>query len=160
MKPVVNFSAEKNWQMVYDEVRSAMIVNAYEFVPIPAFEIGWLFSGHILVVQASSITAKRHWRYAGSLYQRLKLGSGGALSPLPTVDLDTRRIFFNRVGLVRFSRWTSEYELNFVPPYWLKDIRLTFWEYTGIDSDNVTQALEVQKDDLERIEGKIDALNY
>lgn len=157
MKPVVEFTVQRNWQLVYDELRQAVIVNAYEFIPIPAFEIGWLFSGHILAIRATSTTAKRRWRYAGSLYQRLQLGSGGAASSLPTVDLDSRRIFLNRTVLIRFSEWTPEYELNFIAPYWLQDIRLTFWEYTGIHSDNITELLVEQKEDLTRIEGKIDA---
>lgn len=152
MKPVVEFTKDGNWQQVYEERRVIQVIDERSYTPIPAFEVGFLFTSHILAVRALSTKAKAHWRFAGNLFQRLQLGAGGTASNLPTVDLTTRAITLNRFMLIDFPRYTPEYEVNFAPPFWIEDIRLTFWEYIGVDSDNISQ-------DLSRIESKIDALN-
>lgn len=157
-KPVVQFTKEGNWQQVYEERRTCTFISEKIFTPIPAFEIGFLFDSHIIAIRAVSAKAKASWRYAGSLYQRLQLGSGGALSNLPEVDLSTRGILLNRTTLVDLPRYTAEYALVFTPPTWMQEIKITFWQYSGIDSDDVTESLELAREDLARIETKID--NY
>lgn len=152
MKPVVQFTTAGVWQQVYNEQRSAVVVDERSYIPIPAFELGFLFDSHILAVRALSTTALAHWRFAGNLYQRIQLGTGGAASSLPTVDASNKRIWLNRTILIDFPEYTPEYELNFTCAHWLRDVRLTVWQYIGINSDNITEKL------LE-LETKIDVIN-
>ena len=156
-KPVVEFTKEGSWQQVYEERRTCIFITDKVFTPIPAFEIGFLFDTHIIAIRAISTRAKSTWRYAGSLHQRLQLGSGGTASSLPTVDLSNKGILLNRTTLIDLPAYTAEYALVFQPPTWMQDIRVTFWQYLGINSDNVTQSLAAIDQDLERIEVKLDS---
>lgn len=156
-KPVVQFTTEGNWQKVYEERRTCIFISDKVFIPIAAFEVGFTFESHIIAIRTFSSSAKSTWRYAGSLHQRLQLGSGGALSDLPTVDLSNRGILLNRTTLVDLPQYTAEYILVFQPPTWMQDIRVTFWQYLGINSDNVTESLAAARDDLARLEMKIDS---
>ena len=157
-KPVVAFTTQGNWAAVYNESRAAVEITPGVFRPIPAFEIGFLFSEHILAIRAFSNTAKPTWKFAGRISQRLQLGSGGALSDLPTVDLSSRGIYLRQTALLEFPRYTTEYGLLFIPPVWMLSIQLTLWQYSGIDSDNVTELLQTAKADLARIESKVNDL--
>jgi hypothetical protein len=157
-KPVVAFTTQGNWTAVYNESRAALETTPGNFTPIPAFEIGFLFTEHILAIRAFSNNAKPTWKYAGSIYQRLQLGAGGALSDLPEVDLSSRGVYLRRTMLLDFPRYTAEYGLLFVPPPWMLSLQLTLWQYSGVDSDNVTELLTTAKADLVRIESKIDSL--
>jgi len=157
-KPVVAFTTEGNWTAVYNESRAAVEVMPNTFTPIPAFEIGFLFTEHILAIRAFSNSAKPTWKYAGSIYQRLQLGAGGALSNLPEVDLSNRGVYLRRTILLDFPRYTAEFGLVFVPPPWMRNLQLTLWQYSGIDSDNVFELLQTAKADLVRIESKVDNL--
>jgi|GEM_PF-3332757 len=157
MKQIVEFTDEGNWIQVYEEHRVIQVIDERSYTPIPTFEIGFLFDKHILAVRALSTKAKPHWRFAGNLYQRLQLGAGGTASNLPTVDLTNKGLYLNRVILLDLPQYTSTYELNFTPPHWIEDIRLTFWEYQGINSDNITESLnklDAIQSDLARIESQ------
>ena len=158
MRYSVEFTKLGNWKQVYNESRVAQRIDDRNYYPLPAFEVGFLFTSHILAVRARSTKAKPHWRFAGNLYQRLQLGTGGSASNLPTVDLSVKGVPLSRAILVDLPRYTYEYELNFITPFWIEDMQLTFWEYVGIDSDNITDSVLLAREDLERIEGKID--NY
>ncbi len=159
-QPIVDFGSNANWQQVFDESRSAVAVTEKDFIPIPAFELGFLFDSPILAVRTLSTTAKAKWRFAGEMSYRLQLGSGGATSPLPTVTAAKRSLRLNRAELHRFISYTQDYELLVEPAYWLKDLRLTIWQYKGGISDTTEELIETLKVDVLRVESKIDSLNY
>lgn len=129
------------WQQVYNESREGIPISEKHHIPIPAFEIGLLFEHHILAVRCISTTAKAHWRFAGNLSQRFQIGTGGSTSPLPVVTAARRGLRLNRAELIRFPRLTTNYELLFEVPHWIKDMRLTVWEYSGIESDTTEETL-------------------
>ena len=157
-RPVVEFTRQGNWTAVYNESRAAVQTSPNVFTPIPAFEIGFLFNEHILAIRAFSNNAKPTWKYAGSIYQRLQLGAGGALSDLPEVDLSNKGVYLRRTMLLEFPRYTAEFGLVFVPPPWMLSLQITLWQYSGVDSDNVIDELTAAREDLRRIETKVDAL--
>ncbi len=156
-QPVVNFTIEGNWTAVYNESRAAVQTAPNIFIPIPAFEIGFLFNKHILAIKAFSNNAKPTWKYAGSIYQRLQLGAGGALSDLPEVDLSSRGVYLRRTMLLDFPRYTPEYGLIFVPPSWMLNLQITLWQYSGVHSDNVIDELAAARDDIRRLHNRFDA---
>lgn len=157
-QPTVAFTSEGNWSAVYNESRVVTYLTPEIFTPIPAFEIGFLFTQHVIAVRAFSNTRKPTWRYAGSLYQRLQLGAGGALSDLPEVDLSNQGVYFGRTMLLDFPRYTSEFGLVFATPPWVLSLQLTIWQYSGVSSDNVTDLVNLAREDLARIEAKLDTL--
>lgn len=156
--PVLNLQGQGIWNQVYNEHRNATLVQTAH-IPIPAFEISFLFESHILAVRCLSTTAKAHWRFAGILSQQFQIGTGGTASPLPDVTASQHKSRLNRTELIIFPKLTGNYQLIFEPAYWLKDARLTIWEYTGIESDTTEELIQTLKVDLIRIESKVDALN-
>lgn len=159
-QPLLDLQGQGVWSQVFDERREAVQATEKVHLPIPAFELGFSFESHILVVRCLSVTAKAHWRFAGNLSQRFQIGTGGVTSPLPLVTARRIGLKLNRADLVQFPRLTTDYELLFEPPHWLKDLRLTVWQYTGPESDTTEEMVEAARVDLIRIESKIDALNY
>lgn len=159
-EPLLDLQGQGVWTQVFDELREATKLSETFYAPIPAFEIGFSFEAHILAIRCLSQTAKANWRFAGNLSQRLQINTGGTASPLPTVTAEQIALRLNRAKLVRFPRLTAAYELLFEPPHWLKDLRLTVWQYTGTESDTTEEMVDAARVDLIRIEHKIDSLNY
>ncbi|MEI2579999.1 hypothetical protein [Scytonema sp. PRP1] len=126
--PVLDLNNSQNWKMAFNQERVATTTVTGLLIAIPAFELITPFTEHILAVRCTSKTAKPHWRFAGNLIQRVSLGLG-----IPTADGTTVRMPLNRVMLIRFPHLSNEYELNFIPAYWLTQIRLTVWKYTDVE---------------------------
>ena len=156
-QPVLNLQSQGNWVNVYSEDRTARQVTDTNFAPIPAFEIGFLFEAHILAVRCLSDSAKPTWRFAGILNQAFQIGTGGGVSPLPVVSGSSQTMRLNRSSLVQFERLTSNYQLVFEPAYWLKDIRLTVWEYRGLVSDTTEEKIGLVLNATNRIEERLAA---
>ncbi|WP_017314922.1 hypothetical protein [Mastigocladopsis repens] len=156
-EPVLQLTTQGNWSQIYDESREAVIAtSAGGHYPIPAFEVPFLFEKHILAVPCLSKSAKAHWRFAGNLIQRIQIGTGGSASPLPPVDGARVYMRLNRTALVVFKNYTSTYELLLENAPWLKDLRVTVWEYRGPQSDTTEDLIQTLKIDLLRIESKLE----
>jgi hypothetical protein len=136
-QPVLQLTSQGNWTQIYDESRTAIQATpAGGHIPIPAFEIPFLFDKHVIAVRCLSPSAKATWRFAGTLSQRFQAGTGGTASPLPTVDASSLSLRLNRTLLVIFKKYTQEYQLLFESPPWIKDMRLSIWQYIGAESDS------------------------
>jgi hypothetical protein len=155
---ILDLTSQSNWLQVYDELREVERVSSIAYKPLPPFAIPFLFDKRILSVKVISLTAKPYWRYAGTLTQSFQIGSGGTNTLLPVADFSRKKLNLNRTELVIFPQYTSNYELVFKAPYWLLDLRLTIWEYTGPESDSTEQLVSLTREDLARVEAKVDAL--
>lgn len=141
-QPVLQLTSQGNWNQIYDESRSAVPATpSGGHTPIPAFEIPFLFDKHIIAVRCLSPSAKPTWRYAGTLSQRFQAGTGGSASTLPTLDATSLSLRINRSKLVVFKKYTQQYELLFESPPWIKEMRLTIWQYVGTESDSTEDLL-------------------
>lgn len=135
--PILQLTSRGNWNQIYDESREAVPTSVREiFYPIPAYEIPFLLKSHILAVRCLSSSAKATWRYAGTLNQKIQIGTGGTTSPLPVAEAFSMGLKLNRTKLLVFKKYTQQYQLLFEPPHWLRDLRLTIWEYVGSESDS------------------------
>jgi hypothetical protein len=140
-QPIVQFGSQSNWSQVYSESREVEYLAPGKFVPLPRFELGTLFDSRYLAISAYSSKAKPTWRYAGYVAQVCRLGSGGTASPLPAVDTLVEKVYLGRARLLTYPGFTSNYALVFVPPYWLEDLTLRVYEYSGAVSDSITDRL-------------------
>jgi hypothetical protein len=158
-EPVLQLTVQGNWFQVYDESRSAIpITSTGGHYPIPAWEIPFLLEKHILAVRCFSVTAKANWRFAGTLSQRFQAGTGGSGSPLPVVEAGSVGLRVNRTKLVIFKKYVSDYQLLFENVPWLKDLRVTIWEYRGTEFDSTEELIQATRAKLETLEFKIDNL--
>lgn len=136
-EPVLQLTGQGNWFQIYDESRTAVAATPQgAYYSIPAFEIPFTLERHVLAVRCLSPTAKSTWRFAGTFSQRFQVGTGGTASPLPVVDATSVGLRLNRTKLIVFKKYTTNYQLLFENVRWLKDLRLTIWEYRGIESDS------------------------
>lgn len=150
--PILELGVESNWQLVYNETREQVkgrIRGTY--IPIPVFEIPFLFASPTILILPLSRKGRSTWRFAGYLAQRFQVGSGGNASALPTVDADVYRLRLNRTKLITFEEYKSNYEVTFEPFYWMKDIELKIWEYTG--------PVRTLRNSIETIRSKVDEIS-
>lgn len=148
-QPILDLGNTANWEQVWAGTVEAPIITS-SYYPIPEKYVPLLLQKHILAVSVSSENVPAHWRFAGFLNQRIRLGllAGG------TQDTDVianRKLWLNRNTLLILPKLTPEYSLSFNIPYWFSNMSFGVYEYIGIDTDT----LDVQ---LNRIEQKIDSL--
>ncbi|MBW4556413.1 MAG: hypothetical protein KME59_10815 [Trichormus sp. ATA11-4-KO1] len=156
-QPVLELLNQNNWVQIYDEARTAQIASdAGGYYPIPAFEIPFQLDKRILAARCISTTARVTWRWAGNLIQKISPPIAGINSPL--VEAGSYSMKINRTRLVIFKNYTNTYQLTLEGAYWLKDLRLTLWEYQGVDGDSTESLITDLGSDLARIELKIDGL--
>jgi len=150
--PILELGVESNWQLVYNETREQIKGSIRgTYTPIPAFEVPFLFTSRTIVIRPLSRKGRPTWRFAGSLAQRFQVGSGGAVSALPTVDADVYRLRLNRTKLITFEEYKSDYQVVFEPFYWMKDIELKIWEYVG--------PVRTLRESVEEIRARVDYLS-
>lgn len=149
---------QANWLQVYDELREVVRVSPIAYNPLPPFDIPFLFDRRILSVKTVSLTAKPFWQYGGMLTQRFEIGSGGTSSLLPVADFTRRKLKLNATELIILPQYTENYGLFVKPPYWVEDLRITIWEYTGPESDSTEDLIDLTRIDVLRVEAKVNAL--
>ena len=150
MRPVLQLGDTNNWDLTWSDERQATEGAGRKYIPIPEIVVPVIFENHWLAVLATSLTAKPSWNFAGFLVQKVRLGLvvGGGYEAAGT---QKRKIWLDQVTLIQYQRLTPDYVVAFQVPKWIAQINLTVWQYTGIDSDTLSQQLVI-------IESKIDSL--
>lgn len=131
MSFVANISDGTGWTLSFSQLFQAQVIGqsngVNQFVPITPRILPVLFSSRLLVVGASSQTAKSHWRCGGRLTPLFDCGATDFVqaSFTPTfVPLNEGLLWF-LPGLA------SAYRLRFEVPWWLEEASLQIYEYTG-----------------------------
>lgn len=147
------------WEEIYHFQVAATWVDQAKgsFTPIPPVSVPVLLEKHIIAIFAQAACAKSWWFSAGWLEQKIITG----ISPGGNSDTraqDSQRILINRINLAIFPRLSSTYQLNIDIPYWFSDYEAWVYQYTGPESDSIENLINQLQTDIQRIEGKIDAL--
>lgn len=154
--PSYELGNSANFLMIYDETRTVTRTPDNRYVPLPAFEIPYLFSTPVLAIKAISTKAKAGWKYAGILTQRVQLGTSGSANTLPLAETQRRSLRLQRTELCIFPMLTAQYDLVHECPFWVEDMRLIIWEYVGPIIDNTNELVELARIDILRLEAKFD----
>jgi hypothetical protein len=154
----LQLNVQANWSLIYDESRQAQLLSPTGgYIPIPAFEVPFLFDKPVLACRIINSSAKSTWKFGGYLSQRFQIGSGGGVSALPEVDATSLRLRLNRSKLLIFPQYIDTYSLTYEPPTWFKNVQFSLWEYRGTVTDSIEELVnQVGSADLQRIEQKID----
>jgi hypothetical protein len=147
-----------NWSLVYQEYKQAEQVTVEGgYKPLPSFEIPILFSSRILIVKTvANIPVGKRWKWAGNLraFQTFpNAGVNGQKSEIAIFSL-----FLNRSKLIIFPELASNFELVLSDAYWLRNLQLSVYKFTGETTDSTDLMLNSIGSGLSRIESKIDAL--
>jgi hypothetical protein len=157
--PILELSNSANWVQAYSAETAATWVDESKgsHFPIPPMSIPFLFDQHIIAVYPESNGSKSWWFSAGWLEQKVSTGITVGGNPDVRVQ-DSQRILLNRINLAIFPKLSSTYQLNIDIPYWFSHYKVTIWEYIGPESDSIENLINQLQTDIQRIEGKIDAL--
>ena len=157
--PILQLGNSSNWMQAYAAEASATWINEEKgsHYPIPPMAIPFLFERHIIAVFPESNAAKPWWFSAGWLEQKVQTGITVGGNPDVRAQ-DSQRILLNRINLSIFPKLSSTYQLNIDIPYWFSHYKVTIWEYIGPESDSTENLINQLQSDVQRIEGKIDAL--
>jgi hypothetical protein len=152
-KPILELQNSSNWNRLWDySTTAAPVPNKPGYtLEIPPIVVPFQLEGNIIAISAKSTTARPSWRLAGRVAKKIQTGITIGGVPDVTVS-DGRKLYLNQINLLRFTPLTATYALEITPVYYLNDISLSLWVYTGVDSDTVTNQLN-------RIEFAVDEIN-
>lgn len=141
--PVLQLGNANNWESHYSGSFEAarITVNSRDiYLPILEVEVPITFDKNVLAVYAASATAKPNWSFAGYASQRIRTGLivGGSHDSVAA----RKSIWLNEINLLFFDQLASSYSLSIKPAKWLHDISINIWQYTGNQSDTVTDLLQ------------------
>jgi hypothetical protein len=86
-----------------------------------------------------------------------KILTGLLVGGSPETVIGSKRIWLKQISLLIFPQLASTYTLGFHIPYWLRDISLIVWEYTGPINDSTDQKLTAIQSDLATLQNDFDA---
>lgn len=143
-KLILELNNSANWQSLwFGSFTAASVPNGKpgSFYPIDPILVPVLMEDHIIAVVADSLTAKPTWKLAGKLFRKIQTGiTVGGVPDAATSD--PRKFYLNQINLFTFRELSSTYALQITPQWYLQDISLSVWIYTGVDTDTVTQQLD------------------
>lgn len=151
-----------NWSLLYQSHLFAQVVGGTPqkptYAPIGEIAVPILVESPLVAVLSGSAKAPAYYKSAGYLAQKIQIGTmaGG----IPDAYYQSRRkVYLRQIQLVKFERLSSTYQLSFFPHYWLEDLDITVWEYTGTISDTTSALVQTNLEATLRVEQKVDALN-
>lgn len=131
-----------NWNLILTEQRSVVYKNntqptnnQYKYTPIPPIYASP--NSHVLLIGIRSNSARAHWFLGGKASQYLYVLPNDNFAYTSGVQIpDIKKLGLNRLTLVEFKNYNViPYVLEIDIPYWLEDIYVEIWEYTGVYED-------------------------
>ncbi len=149
-RAILDLQNRANWQPFWSGERDSVFLADGSRVPLAPIEVPVLFDNHIIAILVDSRTAKRSWRIAGNVSRKIQTGI--IFNDAPDTSIaDNRVLKLFEMNLFRFEQLTSTYSLEIAPKWWIKDIQIDIFIYTGIDSDTLTEQLNRIESDLDAI---------
>jgi hypothetical protein len=152
-KPILELQNSSKWSQLWDYSTTAAPVpdKPGYTLEIPTIVLPFQLENHIIAISAKSSTAPSSWKLGGRVAKKIQTGI--TIGGVPDVTIsDARKLWLNQINLFRFTPYTANYALEITPAYYLTQISLEVWVYTGIDTDTVTNQLN-------RIEFAVDEIN-
>lgn len=141
---------KNNWQLVYQEYKQAVQLTPLGgYCPLSAFEVPIRLSSKILIVKTvSNIPKGKRWRWAGRLraFQSFPTGINSQKS-----EVASHSLYLNKSKLLIYPELTSNFELVLSDAFWLRDLQLTIFEFTGETTTSVVKSLEEIKSRVDDI---------
>jgi len=141
--PVANSA---NWQLIWNATLTAPAApgNSPEterFYPIPPTAVPVQLSSELVAFHASSTVTPPHWKFAATVEQKLVTGLtvGGTSDAI----IGYRKIYLNQISLLRFPViFGSSFVLQVRVPYWIRQVTLNCWTFTGAVTDSYSNRLD------------------
>ncbi len=128
----LEFGNSSNWNLIYSASKVAEDTSTtiqQRFRAIDPFSVPFLLDTPIVAVFASSETNPGYWRFAGNIFQKVQTGI--TVGGTPDSYLKQERIWLDEITIRSFATQPQTYELEFRVPYWLREITVQVFAYTG-----------------------------
>jgi hypothetical protein len=136
----------ENWGLAFSGSFTAASApgSGDRYIPIPEVEVPILLTSQVIAVFCQSNQAPPRWRLGGLMNLKIQTGilTGGAFDTYP---FEKKRIWLSRVTLFTLPVLTPDYSLSFDIPYWIRQISLSVYEYTG----PIVDPLQVKVDSID-----------
>lgn len=154
--PSTDLGNSSKWEFLSSQSASAVVISPGQFIPIPKLAVPILLDKRVVAIRIDSVSAKPTWRFAGDLYQEIRIGIlvGGQPDAIAT----RRRAWLNQFCLFVLPLWASTYQLSYQPPKWFRDVTLNVWQFTGDFTDDSPTDNSAIASQLTQIEQKLDSL--
>jgi hypothetical protein len=120
-----------NWNLVYSTAKVAVSVphSVRSYFPIPEFSNSVILHNPILAISAVGPADQPTWKMAGKIKQVIRTGLevGGQTDTVNSV----KQFYLNQISKIEFPNTANDFTLLFEIPYWIRNISLEVWEYTG-----------------------------
>jgi hypothetical protein len=149
-----------NWELAYSETATAQPApgTGDRYFPIPEIEVPILLYSQVIAVFCQSSQAPPRWRLGGLMNLKIATGilTGSAVDTYP---FEKKQIWLNRITLFTLPVLTPEYALSFDIPYWMRDIQISVFQYTGPIVDTLETKVNEIKADLTALKDSLTTNN-
>lgn len=142
MAIIFDFANSQNWNLSWSGSRTAPPTPAPQlgrYFPIEDFTVPVQFQTPVLAIYLTSTTDPGRWIRGGFAKQKIRTGILGGGSPDTFSQALPLRL--REINLLQFAQITTSYAVTLSIPYWLRQIDVTIYEYTGTITDTVEQKL-------------------
>jgi len=151
-QPILQLDDSLNWDLLHRQlyVANARASGGYDAIP----PVILTTNSNIICAGTKNTSAPTHWKLGAWLYPCLQVSPSSTSELLGLMEPEDRfAVPLNRLRLVRMPQYLPKpYLLDFRIPYWHRELLLEVWNYSGLESTTVEDALA-------RIETKVDAIN-
>ncbi|MHC5614107.1 MAG: hypothetical protein ACYTXA_24710 [Nostoc sp.] len=136
------YSLSSDWVKSVDINRRATLdANEKITEAIGSIEPDVTFTHNTIGVYVSSATASPNWFKAGTLLQGFPIAFGSA----GYAEGEEFRVILYRYMVYRFTKFPdigeTKYLLSFTPQWYIKDVHLQIWQYTGTNQGATLDSL-------------------
>ncbi|TWH40286.1 hypothetical protein [Dulcicalothrix desertica] len=156
---IANFGNPNNWESIYNTNLVGADAGNGRYFPIQETTVPLLLENHILAISTSSQNASNKWKSAGFLNYLIRTGL--VVGGTPNTRFGSGyRINLNAITLLILPQLSNEYSISINIHYWIQDVAINIWQYTGDSIDSTDNLIEEIRDvNLASIERKIDDIS-
>jgi hypothetical protein len=152
---ILQLGNEANWNQIYFGTHLSYQISSTRFAPIPKITIPTQLESPILAVYISCLPDTPTWHFGGWLNQKIFTGLTVGGSP-DAENVQRRKIWLNKITIIRLDRLSNNYSVTFEVPKWFQSVSIQVWEYIGLYEDSTELLIEEMREDVLRIEQKVD----
>ena len=136
------YSSGNDWVKSVDVTRHATLDDKGKItLAIGSIEPDVTFTQNTIGVYVSSFTASPNWFKAGTMFQGFPIPFGSA----GFAEGEEFRVILHRYMIYRFTKYPDigqiRYLLSFTPQWYIRDVHLQVWQYTGTNQGATLDSL-------------------
>jgi hypothetical protein len=108
--------------------------------PFPRVKVPFLVSSPIIAIYSDHPSLKPSWNFGGYMIQSIQTGL--TVGGNPDSQANLKKFFLRRINLIFFEKISTTYAIELSIPWWIRNLDVIIWSYTGIRSSEINLTLE------------------